>query len=198
MIVGVLGLQGDFREHAMSVQRLNVECIVVKTADDLEKVHGLIIPGGESTTIGRLAKITGLADRIIARAKDGMPIYGTCAGMILLARKLLNYPDQYTFGLMDIAVERNAYGRQVESFEVLLDVPTFGGKINAIFIRAPKIVEVGKNVKVLAEHENVPVLVQQDNLLASSFHPELSEDSTIHKYFVEMVERYYDSLHKSA
>ncbi len=198
MIVGVLGLQGDFREHVLILQRMAIEGIVVKTVEDLEKVHGLIIPGGESTTIGKLARSTGLADKIIDRARNGMPVYGTCAGMIMLAKKLLNYPTQYTLGLMDITVERNAYGRQIESFEVLLNVPVFGKKINAIFIRAPKIVEIGENVRILAEHEGVPVLVQEGNLLASSFHPELSENLEVHKYFVEMVKKYYDSVRRSA
>ncbi|AEH51873.1 pyridoxal 5'-phosphate synthase glutaminase subunit PdxT [Pseudothermotoga thermarum] len=197
MIVGVLGMQGAFREHIVAVQKLGVEAIVVKTIEDLNRVHGLIIPGGESTTIGKLARLTGLADRIIERANEGMPIFGTCAGMILLAKNLLNYPDQYTFKLMDITVERNAYGRQVESFEVDLYVPIFNKKIRAIFIRAPKVVKVGENVKVLAEHEQTPVLVQENNLLASSFHPELSDDLTVHKYFLEMVEKYYGSLRKA-
>lgn len=190
-------MQGAFREHIVAVQKLGVEAIVVKTIEDLNRVHGLIIPGGESTTIGKLARLTGLADRIIERANEGMPIFGTCAGMILLAKNLLNYPDQYTFKLMDITVERNAYGRQVESFEVDLYVPIFNKKIRAIFIRAPKVVKVGENVKVLAEHEQTPVLVQENNLLASSFHPELSDDLTVHKYFLEMVEKYYGSLRKA-
>lgn len=187
LIVGVLGLQGDFREHLWALQKLHVETIVVKTVEDLKRVRGLIIPGGESTTIGRLARLTGIADELKKRVLEGMPVYGTCAGMILLAKRIANYPYQYSFGFMDITVERNAYGRQVESFEVELNIPAIGDKFKAIFIRAPKIVECGEKVEVLAKYENVPVLVQQENLLAGSFHPELGDDLRIHEYFLRMV-----------
>lgn len=194
MIVGVLGLQGDFREHLWALQKLQVEAIVVKTVEDLRKVKGLIIPGGESTTIGRLARMTGIADELKKRVSEGMPVYGTCAGMILLAKKIANYPTQYSFSLMDITVERNAYGRQVESFEAALDIPAIGGTFKAIFIRAPKIVECGKDVQILATYDGSPVLVQQDNLLAGSFHPELGEDLRIHQYFLRMVGVKYASV----
>lgn len=187
LVVGVLGLQGDFREHVWALQKLHVETILVKTVEDLKRVKGLIIPGGESTTIGRLARLTGIADELKKRVSEGMPVYGTCAGMILLAKRIANYPHQYSFGLMDITVERNAYGRQVESFEAELNIPGIGDKFKAIFIRAPKIVELGETVEVLARHEGTPVLVQQENLLASSFHPELGDDLRIHKYFLRMV-----------
>lgn len=187
LIVGVLGLQGDFREHLWALQKLQVEAIVVKTVEDLKRVKGLIIPGGESTTIGRLARLTGIADELKKRAIEGMPVYGTCAGMILLAKRIANYPDQYSFGLMDITVERNAYGRQVESFEVDLDIKAIGDKFKAIFIRAPKIVECGEKVEVLAKYDGSPVLVQQDSLLAGSFHPELGTDLRVHEYFLRMV-----------
>lgn len=194
MIIGVLGLQGDFREHLWALQKLQVEAIVVKTVEDLKKVKGLIIPGGESTTIGRLARMTGIADELKKRVSEGMPVYGTCAGMILLAKKIANYPTQYSFNLMDITVERNAYGRQVESFEAALEIPAIGGTFKAIFIRAPKIVECGKNVQILATYDGSPVLVQQDNLLAGSFHPELGEDLRIHQYFIRMVGVKYASV----
>ncbi|MGJ8454214.1 pyridoxal 5'-phosphate synthase glutaminase subunit PdxT [Pseudothermotoga sp. U03pept] len=194
LIVGVLGLQGDFREHLWALQKLQVEAIVVKTVEDLRKVKGLIIPGGESTTIGRLARMTGIADELKKRVSEGMPVYGTCAGMILLAKKIANYPTQYSFSLMDITVERNAYGRQVESFEAALDIPAIGGTFKAIFIRAPKIVECGKDVQILATYDGSPVLVQQDNLLAGSFHPELGEDLRIHQYFLRMVGVKYASV----
>ncbi len=193
MLIGVLALQGDFREHIWALQRLGVEAFAVKTVRDLEKVDGLIIPGGESTSIGRIAQETGVGEKIVQLAKEGLPIYGTCAGMILLAKRIVDHPDQYSFGLMDIAVRRNAYGRQIESFEVYLDVAKLG-RVKAVFIRAPKIVELGKDVEVLASYDNTPVLVQQGNLLASSFHPELTDDLRIHEYFVKMVADRHESV----
>ncbi|MCS7174362.1 pyridoxal 5'-phosphate synthase glutaminase subunit PdxT [Pseudothermotoga sp.] len=193
MLIGVLALQGDFREHIWSLRRLGVEAFAVKTVSDLEKINGLVIPGGESTSIGKIAKVTGVGDKIVQLAKDGLPIYGTCAGMILLAKKIVDHPDQYTFKLMDIAVKRNAYGRQIESFEVYLDVAKIG-KVKAVFIRAPKVLEWSSNVEVLATYEGTPVLVQQGNLLASSFHPELTDDLKIHEYFVKMVADRYESV----
>ncbi|MEN3008340.1 pyridoxal 5'-phosphate synthase glutaminase subunit PdxT [Pseudothermotoga sp.] len=193
MLIGVLALQGDFREHIWSLRRLGVEAFAVKTVSDLEKINGLVIPGGESTSIGKIAKVTGVGDKIVQLAKDGLPIYGTCAGMILLAKKIVDHPDQYTFRLMDISVKRNAYGRQIESFEVYLDVAKIG-KVKAVFIRAPKVLEWSSNVEVLATYEGTPVLVQQGNLLASSFHPELTDDLKIHEYFVKMVADRYESV----
>ena len=193
MLIGVLALQGDFREHIWALQRLGVEAFAVKTVSDLEKVDGLIIPGGESTSIGRIAQVTGVGEKILQLAKEGLPIYGTCAGMILLAKRIVDHPEQYSFRLMDIVVQRNAYGRQIESFEVYLDVARLG-KVKAVFIRAPKIVELGKGVEVLASYENTPVLVQQGKLLASSFHPELTDDLRIHEYFVKMVADRHESV----
>ncbi|WP_448524229.1 pyridoxal 5'-phosphate synthase glutaminase subunit PdxT [Pseudothermotoga sp.] len=193
MLIGVLALQGDFREHIWALHRLGVEAFAVKTVPDLEKVDGLIIPGGESTSIGRIAQETGVGEKIVQLAKEGLPIYGTCAGMILLAKRIVDRPNQYGFGLMDIAVRRNAYGRQIESFEVYLDVARLG-RVKAVFIRAPKIVELGKDVEVLASYDNTPVLVQQGNLLASSFHPELTDDLRIHEYFVKMVADHHESV----
>lgn len=193
MLIGVLALQGDFREHIWALQRLGVEAFAVKTVSDLEKVDGLIIPGGESTSIGRIAQVTGVGEKIVQLAKEGLPIYGTCAGMILLAKRIVDHPEQYSFRLMDIVVQRNAYGRQIESFEVYLDVARLG-KVKAVFIRAPKIVELGKGVEVLASYENTPVLVQQGKLLTSSFHPELTDDLRIHEYFVKMVADRHESV----
>ncbi len=193
MLIGVLALQGDFREHIWALQRLGVEAFAVKTVSDLEKVDGLIIPGGESTSIGRIAQVTGVGEKIVQLAKEGLPIYGTCAGMILLAKRIVDHPEQYSFRLMDIVVQRNAYGRQIESFEVYLDVARLG-KVKAVFIRSPKIVELGKGVEVLASYENTPVLVQQGKLLASSFHPELTDDLRIHEYFVKMVADRHESV----
>jgi 5'-phosphate synthase pdxT subunit len=193
LLIGVLALQGDFREHIWALQRLGVEAFAVKTVSDLEKVDGLIIPGGESTSIGRIAQVTGVGEKIVQLAKEGLPIYGTCAGMILLAKRIVDHPEQYSFRLMDIVVQRNAYGRQIESFEVYLDVARLG-RVKAVFIRAPKIVELGKGVEVLASYENTPVLVQQGKLLASSFHPELTDDLRIHEYFVKMVADRHESV----
>ncbi|MGB9790900.1 MAG: pyridoxal 5'-phosphate synthase glutaminase subunit PdxT [Thermotoga caldifontis] len=193
MIIGVLALQGDFREHIWSLQRLGVEAFAVKSVSDLERIDGLIIPGGESTSIGRIAKVTGVGEKIVELAKRGLPIYGTCAGMILMAKRIVDHPDQYRFGLMDIAVRRNAYGRQIDSFETYLDVENIG-RVKAVFIRAPMVVEVSDNVEVLARYENVPVLVKQGNLLASSFHPELTDDLRIHAYFVKMVADRHESV----
>lgn len=193
MLIGVLALQGDFREHIWALQRLGVEAFAVKTVSDLEKVDGLIIPGGESTSIGRIAQVTGVGEKIVQLAKEGLPIYGTCAGMIMLAKRIVDHPEQYSFRLMDIVVQRNAYGRQIESFEVYLDVARLG-KVKAVFIRSPKIVELGKGVEVLASYENTPVLVQQGKLLASSFHPELTDDLRIHEYFVKMVADRHESV----
>lgn len=193
MLIGVLALQGDFREHIWALQRLGVEAFAVKTVSDLEKVDGLIIPGGESTSIGRIAQVTGVGEKIVQLAKEGLPIYGTCAGMIMLAKRIVDHPEQYSFRLMDIVVQRNAYGRQIESFEVYLDVARLG-RVKAVFIRAPKIVELGKGVEVLASYENTPVLVQQGKLLASSFHPELTDDLRIHEYFVKMVADRHESV----
>lgn len=193
MLIGVLALQGDFREHIWSLRRLGVEAFAVKTISDLEKISGLVIPGGESTSIGRIARVTGVGERIAQLAREGLPIYGTCAGMILIAKKVVDHPDQYTFGLMDISVRRNAYGRQIESFEVQLDVSKIG-RVKAVFIRAPKVVEWSSDVEVLATYEGTPVLVQQGNLLASSFHPELTDDLRIHEYFVKMVVDRYESI----
>jgi len=186
-------LQGDFREHIWSLQRLGVEAFAVKSVSDLERIDGLIIPGGESTSIGRIAKVTGVGEKIVELAKRGLPIYGTCAGMILMAKRIVDHPDQYRFGLMDIAVRRNAYGRQIDSFETYLDVENIG-RVKAVFIRAPMVVEVSDNVEVLARYENVPVLVKQGNLLASSFHPELTDDLRIHAYFVKMVADRHESV----
>jgi len=193
LLIGVLALQGDFREHIWALQRLGVEAFAVKTVSDLEKVEGLIIPGGESTSIGRIAQVTGVGEKIVQLAKEGLPIYGTCAGMILLAKRIVDHPEQYSFRLIDIVVQRNAYGRQIESFEVYLDVARLG-KVKAVFIRSPKIVELGKGVEVLASYENTPVLVQQGKLLASSFHPELTDDLRIHEYFVKMVADRHESV----
>lgn len=186
--IGVLGLQGDFREHVEVLQAMGVETVVVKLPEDLEIVDGLIIPGGESTTMGRIMKEVEIREPIIEKAKAGMPIYGTCAGLILLSKKVVGH-DQPLLGLLDVDVERNAYGRQVESFEVDIKITELGEKpFRAVFIRAPKIVRVGGDVKVIAEYEGAPIFVRQGNIMATSFHPELTRDFRVHEYFLKLVE----------
>ena len=186
--IGVLGLQGDVREHIEMLQLLGVETLVVKLPEDLELVDGLIIPGGESTTMMRIMKEVEMYKPLKEKIKEGFPVYGTCAGLILLSKKVES-SDQMTLQVLDVEVERNAYGRQIESFEVDIDIPELGEKpFRAVFIRAPKIVELGSNVKVLAKYENAPVFVKEDNVMATSFHPELTEDTRIHEYFIKMVE----------
>ena len=182
--MGVLSLQGAVEEHLRMIKRCGFEGVKVKTVGDLEKVDRLIIPGGESTTIGKLAKIYGLDKEISKRGKEGMPIFGTCAGMILLANKVVGN-EQIRFKLIDIEVERNAFGRQVDSFEVDLNIEIFTGKpFRAVFIRAPYIKKVGSEVKILAEFKGKIVMARQKNILVSSFHPELTDDLRAHKYFL--------------
>jgi len=182
--VGVLSLQGAVEEHLRMIKRCDFEGIKVKTVEDLKKVDRLIIPGGESTAIGKLAKIYGLDREIVKKGREGMPIFGTCAGMILLANKVVGN-EQIRFNLIDIVVERNAFGRQVDSFEVDLKIKDFSGKpFKAVFIRAPYIRKVEKEVKVLSEFNGKIVMARQKNILVASFHPELTNDLRVHKYFL--------------
>ena len=184
MKVGVLSLQGAVEEHLEMIKRCGFEGVKIKTVGDLEKVDRLIIPGGESTAIGKLAKIYGLDREIVEKGREGMPIFGTCAGMILLANKVVGN-EQIRFNLIDIVVERNAFGRQVDSFEVDLEIEDFKGKpFKAVFIRAPYIKKAGREVKVLAEFKGKIVMARQKNILVSSFHPELTDDLRVHKYFL--------------
>jgi len=194
--VGVLALQGSFIEHMAVLERLGVEPPAVKLPKDLAGLDGFIIPGGESTTIGKLAVTYKLIEELKRLGKDGLPIWGTCAGMILLAREIEG-TSQPHLGLMDIGVERNAFGRQVESFEADLLIPALdvvsseeeGERFRAVFIRAPSIKRVGESVEVLATlDEGVIVAARQKNLLATAFHPELTEDTRFHRYFLKMVE----------
>lgn len=192
MRVGVLALQGDFREHLGMVDSLGVEGIEVRTPDELASVDALIIPGGESTTIGRLATMFGLIEPIRQRGHDGMPILGTCAGMIFLASHTVGH-DQPQLGLLDATVERNAFGRQVDSFEALLTIVGLDAPMHAVFIRAPWIEKIGEDVDVLAtvtgsDGREHPVLVRQGRILASSFHPELTDDDRLHAMLIELVE----------
>jgi len=195
--IGVLALQGSFIEHMAVLVRLGVEPPAVKLPKDLVGLDGLIIPGGESTTIGKLAATYELIDELKRLAEDGLPIWGTCAGMILLAQEIEG-ANQPHLGLMDIVVERNAFGRQVESFEADILIPALdlvsseeekGKRFHAIFIRAPSIKRVGEGVEVLASlDEGIIVAARQRNLLATAFHPELTEDTRFHRYFLKMIE----------
>lgn len=190
--VGVLAVQGDVREHINSLTSLNVAVQKVRNPEELKTVNALVIPGGESTTISMLAKRVGLMEPLRKFVKDGFAVYGSCAGMIMLADEILDgRSDQETIGGLDITVRRNAFGRQVDSFETDLDVKDFDKNIRAIFIRAPWVERVGESVEVLAAvtAENGtqhPVMVRQGSVLATAFHPELTNDNRVHEYFVQM------------
>ena len=186
MRVGVLALQGDFREHLAALDSI-VPSIPVKTIEELDSVDALILPGGESTTIAKLARTFGIFEAIQAKIQSGAPVYGSCAGLILLANKILDgAAGQETFGGLDITARRNAFGRQVDSFETEIDFQGVG-TINGVFIRAPWVEAVGSSVEVLASTHGHPVAVKQGNILATSFHPELDDKYAVHKYFVEEI-----------
>jgi len=185
MKAGVLALQGDFREHARVFTRAGATSIEVRTPEQLADIDCLAIPGGESTTIGKLARAYGLVEPIRERAAAGMPILGTCAGMIVMAREVLG--GEPLFELMDITVRRNAYGRQVDSFEADLVVVGIEHPVRGVFIRAPWIERVGDGLHVLSEHEGRPVVLEQGNLLAASFHPELVGETGLHRYLLEKI-----------
>ena len=185
--VGVLALQGDFLEHELSLRRLGIGFAEVRLPRHLDDVDALIIPGGESTTMARLLDLHQLRTPLQRRVREGMPVWGTCAGMILLARALTEARPE-PLGLMDITVDRNAYGRQLQSFQTELAAPALGAApIPAVFIRAPAIVETGADVEVLARlADGTPAAVRQDHVLATSFHPELTTDVRFHRYFLNM------------
>jgi 5'-phosphate synthase pdxT subunit len=179
---GVLALQGDFREHARAFADLGAIPVEVRTAEQLADVDCLAIPGGESTTIAKLARAYGLVEPIRARAGAGMPIFGTCAGMIVLADRVQG--GDPLFALMDITVRRNAYGRQVDSFEADIDVRGIDHPVRGVFIRAPRIERIGPDVEVLATFEDHPVVLEQGNLVVASFHPELVGETGLHDYLL--------------
>ena len=184
-MIGVLALQGDVREHAAALTALDADVVEVRTAADLDAVDALVLPGGESTTMSLLLQSAGLFDPLAARLGDGMPAFGTCAGMILLAAEVLDgRRDQRSFDVLDVAVRRNAFGRQRDSFEASLDVDGIGGPFDAVFIRAPFVERAGPAVEVLASVDGHPVLCRQGPVLASAFHPELSGDLRIHQLFL--------------
>ena len=176
MRIGILAVQGDFREHASMLRRLGAEPVEVRKPEQLEELDGLVIPGGESTAIMRLIRIYGLEE---ALRRFERPVFGTCAGMILLDRDHL--------GLVDVLVRRNAYGRQVASFETDLELAEEEGSVRGVFIRAPRVAEVGPDVTVLAELGGEPVLLREGRFLVASFHPELTDDTRVHELFLDLV-----------
>ena len=182
MKVGVLALQGDFREHGRALTDAGATPVEVRNAAQLADVDCLVIPGGESTTIGKLARAYDLVQPVRERVSEGMPVFGTCAGMIVLAERVLG--GEPLFAVMDVGVERNAYGRQVESFETDVDVDGIDHPVRGVFIRAPRITDIGERVRVLATHEGDPVVLEQGNLLVSSFHPELVGEIGLHRYLL--------------
>ncbi|WP_174735165.1 pyridoxal 5'-phosphate synthase glutaminase subunit PdxT [Mesobacillus harenae] len=184
--IGVLALQGAVREHVRSIEANGAEAVIIKRAEQLEEVDGLIIPGGESTTMRRLIDQYQFMDGLKKFANDEKPMFGTCAGLILLAKTIVGY-DQPHIGVMDIKVERNSFGRQRESFEASLNIDGVAEGYEAVFIRAPHIVEAGENVDVLATHNDRIVAAREGQFLGCSFHPELTEDHRITAYFIEMV-----------
>jgi 5'-phosphate synthase pdxT subunit len=184
--IGVLAYQGDVREHRSVLDGLGVRSLEVRTLADLDRVDGLIVPGGESTVIGKLTERYGLLEPIRGRARAGLPVFGTCAGMIFMAREVEG-PPQQLLGVLDARVRRNAFGPQVASFEADVDVKGIdGGPVSAAFIRAPWISDAGPDVDVLAEIDGRVIGVRQGNLLAVAFHPELTGDSRLHRWFVDL------------
>ena len=187
--IGVLALQGDFALHAKALARCGVEAVEVRKPAELGEVDGLIMPGGESTTLLKLMDAWDFVPALEKFHRAGKPIFGTCAGLILLAREVQS-PQQFSLGLIDVGVERNAYGRQRESFEAsgtakLGQAPT---QLEMVFIRAPRIKRVGPGVDVLAEHGGEPVMARQDRVLVATFHPELTDETKVHRYFCDMVD----------
>ena len=195
--IGVLALQGAVEKHVEMLEKCGIRLLRVRFVEELDSVHGLIIPGGESTTIGKLMARYGLDKKIIERAGEGMPILGTCTGMILLAKDIVG-SDQHRLGLMDMTILRNAFGRQIDSFEADLDIEAIGKPpFHAVFIRAPYAEKANGSAATLARFEDKVVLLRQGNLLGCSFHPELTEDTRIHQYFAKMVRESLSSQGKS-
>ena len=188
--VGVLGLQGSIEEHMKSLSKIEgVKPCLVKTKEDLDKVDGIILPGGESTTIGKLLRDFGLLNPLRERIQKGMPVWGTCAGMILLAKDIVEQDDKY-LQVMNIKVRRNAYGSQLDSFVTKLKIDEVSDKeISLVFIRAPWIEEVGDDVEILAKVDSHIVAAKSKNMIVTSFHPELTQDTSFHEYFVNIIKK---------
>ncbi len=187
--IGILAVQGDVREHARALVEVGAEPVEVRLPRDLVGLDGLILPGGESTTMRRLIDLYGLRDPIVALARAGAPVYGTCAGMILLANRIAD-GDEPVLRLLDITVQRNAYGRQLDSFEADISVPTLGeAPLHGVFIRAPVVSEVGPDVEVLArDPDGRPIAVRQGRVVATAFHPELTPDRRLHRLLLDLIE----------
>lgn len=187
--IGVLALQGAFAAHAAALQRLGVSTAEVRVAADLEQCDALVLPGGESTTMSQLLETSQLFDPLAKRIAAGMPIFGTCAGMILLSKGIADgRSDQRSFAALDIDVQRNGFGRQRDSFETEIDVLGLDRAFHAVFIRAPRISRIGSEVETLASHGGEPVLVRSKTVMAASFHPELADDDRVHQLFLTMVQ----------
>jgi 5'-phosphate synthase pdxT subunit len=189
MKIGILALQGAVREHRSILQRLGVETPDVLNPEDLDGIDGLILPGGESTAVGKLLVRYNLLEPIAELGRKGLPVFGTCTGLILLS-KHINNSEQYRLGLMDTHVERNAFGRQLASFEADMPIPVLGDTpFHTIFIRAPYIDSIGGNVRVLLPYQDKILFAEQDNFLAAAFHPELTDDARVHEYFLSKIIR---------
>ena len=187
--IGVLALQGAFAAHAAALQRLGVSTAEVRVAADLEQCDALVLPGGESTTMSQLLETSQLFDPLAKRIAAGMPVFGTCAGMILLSKGIADgRPDQRSFAALDIDVQRNGFGRQLDSFETEIDVLGLDRAFHAVFIRAPRISRIGSEIETLASHGGEPVLVRSKTVMAASFHPELADDDRVHQLFLTMVQ----------
>lgn len=185
--IGVLGLQGAVREHVRAIEESGAEAVIVKRVEQLQEVDGLILPGGESTTMRRLIDKYNFMEPLQQFAKEEKPMFGTCAGMILLAKNLVGYEESH-IGVIDVTVERNAFGRQKDSFEAALSIKGVGEEFIGVFIRAPYVANVAEHVEVLCTYEDRIVAVRQNHVLAASFHPELTDDHRMTAYFVQMVE----------
>ncbi len=188
--VGVLALQGDFREHLLVLRELGAEAVPVRRESELDQVAGLVIPGGESTVMDKLSRAFGLRDPLLGRIAAGMPVYGTCAGLIMLSDRVIDAIDgQQTLGGLDVTVQRNAFGNQNDSFETDLDIPQLGGPpVHAVFIRAPAVTEVGPEATTLAALDDGRVVaVEQGSLLGTAFHPEVTDDYRFHRRFLDRV-----------
>ncbi len=184
--IGILGIQGSREEHEKMLKKIKAEPVWVRKKEDIDKIQGIILPGGESTAIGKALKREGIFNYLQEKIKKGLPAWGTCAGAILLAKK----GSPYSLQVMNIEIERNAYGRQNESFEQEIEIKELGTKkFPAVFIRAPRIRKVEKSVKILAEIKKEPIFVQEGNMLVSTFHPELTEDTRVHEYFVKICKK---------
>lgn len=186
MKIGILGFQGAVIEHQRHIEKIGHEAIIVRYPEQLAELDGMILPGGESTTIGKLLNRTGMMEPLRERIREGLPVWGTCAGMILLAKELENDPVRH-LAVMDITVKRNAYGTQIDSFDVNVEIPEVStGEIPLVFIRAPYITSVGEGVKVISRIDGHIVAARENNMLVTSFHPELTDCSAFHRYFAEM------------